>query len=42
MKTYGKLTAALIAVWFAFALSASALHLFKKPIASELRLACLH
>jgi hypothetical protein len=29
MKAYGKLTAVLIAVWFAFALSASALQLFK-------------
>ena len=29
MKAYGKLTAALIAVWFAFAVSASALQLFK-------------
>jgi hypothetical protein len=29
MKNYGKLTAALIAAWFTFALSASALHLFK-------------
>jgi hypothetical protein len=29
MKNYGKLTVALIAVWFMFALSASALHFFK-------------
>lgn len=29
MKSYGKLTAAIIAGWFVFALSASALHLFK-------------
>ncbi|MBZ5706405.1 MAG: hypothetical protein LAN63_13730 [Acidobacteriia bacterium] len=29
MKNYGKLTAGLIAAWFIFALSASALHLFK-------------
>src|SRR6266404_2776526 len=29
MKNYGKLTAALIAGWFIFALSASALHLFR-------------
>jgi hypothetical protein len=29
MKDYGKLTAALIAMWFVFVLSASALHLFK-------------
>ena len=29
MKEYGKITAGLIAVWFAFALSASALHLFE-------------
>ncbi len=28
MKSYGKITLALIAVWFTFALSASALHLF--------------
>jgi hypothetical protein len=29
MKNYGKLTAVIIAAWFIFALSASALHLFK-------------
>jgi hypothetical protein len=29
MKNYGKLTAGLIAVWFVFALTASALHLFE-------------
>jgi hypothetical protein len=29
MKEYGKITVALIAAWFVFALSASALHLFK-------------
>ncbi|MFY9529917.1 MAG: hypothetical protein WBC04_23430 [Candidatus Acidiferrales bacterium] len=29
MKSYGKLTAGLIAVWFIFVFSASALHLFK-------------
>jgi hypothetical protein len=29
MKSYGKITAALIAVWFTFVLPASALHLFK-------------
>jgi hypothetical protein len=31
MKGYGKLVAALIAVWFTFVLSASALHVFKNP-----------
>jgi hypothetical protein len=31
MKTYGKITAALIAAWFTFVLSASALHLFENP-----------
>jgi len=31
MKTYGKITTALIGAWFAFALSASALHLFENP-----------
>src|SRR5260370_37487684 len=29
MKNYGKLTLGIIVVWFIFALSASALHLFK-------------
>src|SRR5712692_10819930 len=29
MRSYGKLTAGIIACWFIFALSASALHLFK-------------
>lgn len=31
MKTYGKFITLLIAAWFTFALSASALHLFKNP-----------
>jgi hypothetical protein len=31
MKSYGKLTAAIVAAWFVFALSASALHLFENP-----------
>ena len=31
MKSYGKLVAALVAGWFVFAVTASALHLFKNP-----------
>jgi hypothetical protein len=34
MTSYGKLTAGLIGAWFAFALTASALHLFSNPAAA--------
>ena len=33
MKNYGKLTAAILAIWFIFAVSASALHLFQNASA---------